>query len=61
MSQDSHSRELTFTGLNPLDPSMIEVCVTGISTVLEPSTAASATAAFTGFLDSAALGTAFAA
>ena len=34
---------------------MIEVCVAGISTVLKPSTAASATTEFAGFLDAAAL------
>ena len=36
---------------------MIEVWVTGISAVLEPSTAASATTEFAGFLDTATLGT----
>ena len=36
---------------------MIEVCVAGISAVLEPSTAMSATTEFAGFLDNAALGT----
>ena len=35
---------------------MIEAWVTGISTVLEPSTAMSATTVFAGFLDTAALG-----
>ena len=35
---------------------MIEVCVAGISTVLEPSTAISATTEFAGFLDAATLG-----
>ena len=53
------THERTFAGLNALDPCMIEVCVAGISAVLEPSTAASATTAFAGFLDSAALGTPF--
>ena len=48
---------LTFAGLNPLDPCMIEVSVAGISTVLEPSTAIGAATAFAGFLDTAALGT----
>ena len=36
---------------------MIEVCVAGISTVLEPRTAASTTTEFAGFLDADALGT----
>ena len=35
---------------------MIEVWVAGTSTVLEPSTAASATTVFAGVLDTAALG-----
>ena len=56
MSQDSNSKKLTFAGLYPLDPCMIEVCVAGISAVLEPSTAISATTEFAGFLDAAALG-----
>ena len=59
MSQDSDSKKLTFAGLNALDPCMIKVCVTGISAVLEPSTAASATTEFAGFLDNAALGAYF--
>ena len=46
----------TFAGLYALDPCVIEVCVPGISTLLEPSTAASATAEFAGFLDSRARG-----
>ena len=57
MSQDSDSKKLTFAGLNALNPCVIEVCVAGISAVLEPSTAASATTEFAGFLDAAALGT----
>ena len=57
MSQDSDSKKLTFAGLYPIDPCMIEVCVAGTSAVLEPSTAASATTEFAGFLDAAALGT----
>ena len=52
----SLSLELTFASLNALDPCMISICVASISTVLEPSTTASATAALTGFLDSTALG-----
>ena len=56
MSQDSDSKKLTFAGLNALDPCMIEVWVASISTVLEPSTAASATTEFAGFLNAAALG-----
>ena len=35
---------------------MIEVCVAGISTVLEPSAAASATTGLAGMLDGATLG-----
>ena len=40
---------------------MTKLCIPGISALVEPSTAASATTAFAGFLDSAALGTPFAA
>ena len=46
-----------FAGLDALDPCMIKGSVAGISTVLEPSTAISATTEFAGFLDAAALGT----
>ena len=35
---------------------MIKVCVTGISTFLEPSSAASTTTEFAGFVDRTALG-----
>ena len=35
---------------------MIKVCVAGISTLIEPSTAASATTEFAGFLDTSARG-----
>ena len=48
-----------FAGLDALDPCMIKGSVAGISTVLEPSTTASATTEFAGFLDTAALGTPF--
>ena len=36
---------------------MIELCITGISTLIEPSATAHATAAFARLLDHAALGT----
>ena len=55
----SQEQGLTRAGPNALDPCMIEVWVTGISAVLEPSTAASATTEFAGFLDTAALGAYF--
>ena len=38
---------------------MIKVSVAGVSTVLEPSTATSATTEFAGFLENTALGTTF--
>ena len=50
------SPQLTCTSLNAFGPCVIEICVNDISAFLEPSSAASATAEFTGFLDSAALG-----
>ena len=53
----NRSRKI-FADLNALGPCVIKLCVTVISAVLEPSTAASTTAAFAGFLASAALGTA---
>ena len=53
--QDFHQR--TFAGPNALNPCMIKVCVAGISTLVEPSTAASAATEFAGFLNSAAVGT----
>ena len=40
--------KLTFAGLDPIGPCVIELCVTDISAVLEPSTAVSATAEFAG-------------
>ena len=57
MSQKLVYRPLTFAGLNTLGPCVIELWVSDISTVLEPSPTASATAAFTGVLGSPALGT----
>ena len=50
------SYEHTFAGLDALEPRVVEVRVTGISAVLEPSTTANTTAEFTGFLVFAALG-----
>ena len=50
------SRQLTFTGLDTVGPCMIKIRVGSVSAVLEPSTTASATTTFTGFLDGAALG-----
>ena len=50
------SRKQTFTGLNALGPRVRKLGVSFIATLIEPSTAASATTAFTGFLDTA-LGT----
>ena len=44
---NSDSPPPTFTSLDALGPSMIKLSVDCISTALEPSTAASATAAFT--------------
>ena len=53
---DVHSTELTFAGLNALNPRMIEVFVTDISAFLEPTAAARTTTESPGFLESAALG-----
>ena len=55
-TQDSDYQEHTSAGQDTLKPRMIEVWVPAISTVLEPSTATSATTEFAGFLDIAALG-----
>ena len=49
--------QLTFAGLNALEPRVIKLRVAGISAVLEPSTAASATTEFAEFFIVAALGT----
>ena len=57
MAQNSTSQQLTFACLDALVPRVIKLCVAGISTVLEPSTIASATTEFAGFLGSTALGT----
>ena len=46
-----------FASLDALGPCMIKLCVADISTVLEPSTTTSTTAAFPGFLSGAALWT----
>ena len=53
---NSDSPPPTFTSLDALGPSMIKLSVDCISTVLEPSTAASATAAFASLV-AGALGT----
>ena len=42
--------------MDALGPAMIKILIFGISTLLEPSTTASATAAFAGFFDNATLG-----
>ena len=60
MVKHSADPQPTFAGPDALSPCMTEFCVAGISTALEPSTTTSATAAFTKFLDNAALGTAVA-
>ena len=54
---DQIRSHICFACLNALGPCMINRRVAGISTVLEPSTAASATTEFAGFLDTATLGT----
>ena len=60
MTLDSVSQPLTFTSLNALRPCVLKLCVTTISTLLEPSTTRRATAEFAGFLGGAALGTSMA-
>ena len=50
------TRELTFACFYTLEPRVIKLVVIGISTVIEPSPAASTTAASTG-LKGAAVGT----
>ena len=49
------SAQRTFASLHAVGPSMIKICVSCISTILEPSAAASTAAAFAGFLVNAAL------
>ena len=56
LTQVSFSKP-TFAGLDTLGPCMIELHVTLISTVFEPSTITSTTAKFAGFLDITTLGT----
>ena len=51
------SNELTVAGLDALLPRIIKLVVAGIAAVVEPSTAASATAGLAGLLDGAALRT----
>ena len=59
---NSHSRrELTFAGLEAIEPRVLKVRVTDIATFLEPSTAASTTTGVARFLVGATLGTPFAA
>ena len=57
MIENLDSHRPTFAGLNALGPRVMEVHIASISTVLEPSTAASATAVFPRPLDNAALAT----
>ena len=52
-----HGHERTCAGLDALGPCVIKLRVAGISALFDPSTAGSATTAFAGFLDCAALGT----
>ena len=52
----SLSTQLTFASLNALDPCMTKLCVTDITTVLEPSPSASTTTEPAGLFGSAALG-----
>ena len=49
-------REQTFAGIDALTPRVIEIRVAEIATLLEPSTATSATTELAGSLDGAALG-----
>ena len=51
------SRELTFARLDALSPRVIEIGVAGISTFIEPSTAASTAAGLAGFRKGATLAT----
>ena len=44
------SYELTFAGLQALEPRVINFCVAGAPTILVPSTTGSATTEFPGFL-----------
>ena len=46
----------TCAGIEALEPGVIKLRVTGITTLPRPSTTASATTEFAGFLDTAALG-----
>ena len=57
MAQNSASPRPTFASQDALGPCVMELCVAGISAVLEPCTTASATAAFGGLLGRTALGT----
>ena len=57
MQMHSHSLQFTFAGLDALSPRVVEVRVTGLSALLEPSTTATAATGFAGSLVDAALGT----
>ena len=48
--------ELTFAGLDALDPTVLKPGVAGISALLEPSTAAKTTTAFAGLVAHTTLG-----
>ena len=49
--------ELTFAGLDALDPSVLKPGVAGSSAIVEPRTAGRTTTVFAGFLAQATLGT----
>ena len=49
-------QQLTFASLYALCPCVIKICISSISTVLKPSTAASAAATFAKCFSDAALG-----
>ena len=50
---DRNRTKKTFASMDALRPCMTKLCVAGISTILEPSASASATAAFAGLGDTA--------
>ena len=55
MTQNSVCPQLTFASYDALSPCVIELRVAGITTVVEPITAASTTAALPGLFSSTAL------
>ena len=57
MAQNSASLQLTFASLDAFGPCMNKLRVVGVSTLVEPSTTAGATAECSGFADSTTLGT----